>query len=56
MDKMKVARTIAPGQHGAVREHRRYGDRLRYVRYLSDSRGRYIKTVELVVNEWNHTH
>jgi hypothetical protein len=47
--KFKVSRTVKPGKPGAVRELKKYGDKLRTVRYLGDGTGRYLKTIELIV-------
>lgn len=46
-----VVKNVTAGKHGTIKELKRYGDRLRCVRYLSDGKGGYIKTVELVTYE-----
>ena len=51
MSNLKVTRKMLPGNHGAVKEQRRYGDKLLAVRYLKDDEGRYIKTAEIIVYE-----
>lgn len=51
MTDLKVTRKVLPGNHGAVREQRRYGDKLLAVRYLKDDAGRFIKTAEIIISE-----
>ena len=49
MSDLKVTRKVLPGNHGAVKEQKRYGDKLLAVRYLKNGSGRYIKTAEIIV-------
>lgn len=52
---MKVIKTISPGQPGAQRYTRRFGQRLIKVRYSADPRSRSVfTTVELVVARREH--
>lgn len=49
---MEVRLTVHPGQKGAIRLARVYGDRLVCVRYRYDARRkRRLKTVELIIDE-----
>ena len=51
MNDLKVTRKVHPGQHGSVRETKRYGDKLLATRYYKDDAGRYVKTAEIIVTE-----
>ncbi len=51
MGKMKVTRKVLPGNHGAVRETTRFGDKLLAVRYHKDDKGYFCKTAEVIVYE-----
>lgn len=52
---MKVIKTMSPGQPGAQRYPRRFGQRLIKVRYREDPRSRSVfTTVELVVSRRDH--
>ncbi len=49
---MEVRLTVRPGQEGAIRLARLYGDQLVCVRYRYDARRkRRLKTVELIIDE-----
>ena len=51
MNDLKVTRKVHPGQHGSVRETKRYGSNLMATRYYKDDAGRFIKTAEIIVSE-----
>lgn len=51
MSDLKVTRKVLPGNHGAVKEQMRYGDKLLAVRYLKNGNGRYVKTAEIIIYE-----
>jgi hypothetical protein len=51
---MRVLKRLRPGVNGTKRLHREYGKLLVCVRYRYDSeRGKRVKTIELVVDEWD---
>lgn len=53
---MRVLKRLRPGANGTKRLHREYGKLLVCVRYRLDSeRGKRVKTIELVVDEWDET-
>jgi len=48
-----TSKTVLPGQYGTKRLLEKYGDKLLAVRYKLDTRRkRKLKTVEIVVDEW----
>lgn len=49
-DRLRVVKTLSPGQPGALRLGRKYGRDLVCVRYRMDDRGLRYTTVELVVD------
>ena len=51
MNKSRVTRKVLPGNHGAIRETARFGDKLMAVRYHKDGAGNFYKTAEIIVNE-----
>ena len=51
MNGLKVTRKVNPGQHGSVRETKRYGSKLMATRYYRDDAGRFVKTAEVIVYE-----
>ena len=47
---MKVSRKVPIGEHGSVKELKRYGASLVAVRYRVDGKGGFAKTIEIVVD------
>ena len=54
MKRLRTRQSLRPGQPGTRSLLRRFGNRLVRVRYLDDpASGRHLKTVELIVDEWD---
>ena len=52
MGNLKVTRKVLPEKHGAIKESNKYGNKLLSVRYLRDDEGRYVKTAEIAIYDY----
>ena len=51
---MKVTRKLAPGVPGTKKEQKQHKERLLAVRYLADGNGRYMKTKEVIIYDYQY--